>query len=271
MSTPIRNLSRIHRVRASGSVTFGDVIYQPGGECGPRIQQDYQLVAIYEGEAHILVDDAQRHLPARHIALMRPGHSEFFRFAPAAKTHHTWCAVHPSLVDAPLADSLARTPFCLPITPRLHGLIEMGLSFAPSDLASARALLAQLGLSALHAYAFEAERAALRSLTPEPVLKAQQFIEANLPQPITLSDIARAASVSPPYLVKLFRRHLRSTPMRYAWEARIRRGAQLLIQSGLPVSKVARQCGFRSPFHFSRLIKQRYGLSPRALRQQAWV
>jgi len=271
MSTPIRNLSSIHRVRTAGAVTFGDVTYQPGGECGPRVQQDYQLVAIYEGEAHILVDDAQCYLPAQHIALMRPGHSEFFRFALTTKTHHTWCAVHPSLVDAPLADALRQTPFCLPITPRLHGLIEMGLSFAPSDLASAQTLLAQLGLSALHAYAFEAERSALRSLTPEPVIKAQQFIEANLSQPITLSDIARAASVSSPYLVKLFRRHLRTTPMRYAWEARIRRGAQLLIQSGLPVSEVAEQCGFRSPFHFSRLIKQRYGLSPRALRQQAWI
>jgi len=266
----IRNLSSVHRVRASGMVTFGDVTYQPGGECGPRVQQDFQLVAVYDGEAHIQVDDSQRHLPSQHIALMRPGHHEHFQFALAAHTHHTWCAVHPSLVDAPLRDALAQTPFCLPITPRLHGLIEMGLSFAPSDLVSAQGVLAQLGLSALHAYSFEAERAALRSLTPEAVVKAQQFIEANLSQPIVLDDIARAASVSPPHLIKLFRRHLRATPMRYAWDARVRRGAELLTQSGLSVSEVAEQCGFQTPFHFSRLVKQRYGLSPRDLRKRAW-
>ncbi len=252
-------------------VTFGDVTYRPGGQCGPRLQQDFQLVAIYEGEAFIQVDDQQRHLAGQHIALMRPGHTEFFQFAIAEQTRHTWCAVHPSLVDAPLRETLTTTPFCLPITPRLHGLIEMGLSFAPSDLPSARDLLAQLGLSALYAYAFESERAVLRSLTPEAVTKAQRFIEANLSQPIALSDIARAANVSPAYLIKLFRLHLRTTPMRYAWDARVRRGAELLIRSGLPVHEVAEQCGFQTPFHFSRLIKRRYGLSPRELRRQAWA
>jgi AraC family transcriptional regulator of arabinose operon len=266
----IRNLSRFHRVRASAAITFGDVTYQPGGECGPRVQQDFQLVAVYEGEAHIQIDDGQRDLPSQHIALMRPGHLEHYQFALATNTHHTWCAVHPSLVDEPLREALTRTPFFLPITPRLHGLIEMGLSFAPSDLASAQGVLAQLGLSALHTYAFEAERAALRLLTPGAVVKAQQFIESNLSQPIVLDDIAHASSVSPPHLIKLFRQHLRTTPLRYAWDARVRRGAELLTQSGLSVSEVAEQCGFQTPFHFSRLIKQRYGLPPRALRKQAW-
>ncbi len=271
MSALIQNLSSIHRVCATGTVTFGDVTYRPGGQCGPRVQQDFQLVAIYEGEAHIQVDDELHHLPGQHIALMQPGHAEWFQFAVATQTHHTWCAVHPSLVDAPLREALAATPFCLPITPRLHGLIEIGLSLAPSDLPSARALLAQLGLSALHAYVFEAERAALHSLTPEAVLKAQRFIESNLSQPITLDEIARAANVSPAHLIKLFRQHLHTTPMRYAWDARVRCGAQLLIQSGLPVSEIAAQCGFQTPFHFSRLIKQRYGCAPRELRRRAWA
>lgn len=271
MSTLIRNLSGVHRVCASGGVTFGDVTYQPGGQCGPRVQQDFQLVAIYEGEAHIQIDDALCHLPGQHVALMRPGHAECFHFAAATETHHTWCAVHPSLVDAPLRAALAEAPFCLPITPRLHSLIEMGLSLAPSDLPSARPLLIQLGLSALHAYAFEAECATLRALTPEAVIQAQRFIEANLSQPLTLNAIARAANVSPPHLIKLFRQHLRTTPMRYAWDARVRRGAQLLIQSGLPISEIAAQCGFQTPFHFSRLIKQRYGCAPRELRRRAWT
>ncbi|MCS6847606.1 MAG: AraC family transcriptional regulator [Anaerolineae bacterium] len=271
MSALIRNLSSVHRICASGAVAFGDVTYRPGGQCGPRVQQDFQLVAIYEGEAHIQVDDAMRYLPGQHVALMRPGHAEYFHFAAATQTHHTWCAVHPSLVDEPLREALAAMPFCLPITPRLHGLIEMGLSFAPSDLPSAQALLVQLGLSALHAYAFEAERAALHSLTPDAVVKAQRFIEAHLSQPITLDEIARAANVSPAHLIKLFRRHLHTTPMRYAWDARARRGAQLLIQSGLPVGEIAAQCGFQTPFHFSRLIKQRYGCAPRELRRRAWA
>jgi AraC-like DNA-binding protein len=251
-------------------VTFGEVTYAPGGTCGPRIQQDYQLVAIYEGEAHISIDDRVNHLPPHHVALMRPGHQEFFQFAAATATHHTWCAVHPALVDAPLADALAGAPFCLPITSRLHSLIELGLSFAPSELPAANDLLSQLGLCALFAYVFEAEQTTVRTLTPAVVIHAQQFIESNLASRIGLEDIARAVHVSPAYLVRCFRQHLRTTPIRYLWDMRTRRGAQLLVQSGLSVGEIAEQCGFQSQFHFSRAIKRRYGLSPRMLRRRAW-
>jgi AraC family transcriptional regulator of arabinose operon len=266
----IRNLSRIHRVRSSAQVTFGDVTYQPGGQCGPRVQQDFQLVAIYEGQAYIQIDDDMRHLPAQHIALMRPGHTEHFFFDRTGKTHHTWCAVHPALVDGPLADVLGRTPFCLPVTSRLHSLMEAGLSFAPGDRTSAQNVLTQLGLTLLHAFAYEAEYAALRSLTPDAIALAQHYIETHLTQPILLVDIARAANVTPQHLVRLFNQHLHTTPMRYVWDARTRRGADLLIQTGLTMSEIAEQCGFQSPFHFSRLIKLRYGLPPRQLRNRNW-
>jgi AraC family transcriptional regulator of arabinose operon len=211
-----------------------------------------------------------RHIPRQHLALMHPGHLECFFFTREEPSHHTWCAVHPSLVDAPVRETLSGAPFCLPITARMHGLIEMGLSFAPSDLDSAGGILAQLGLAALHEFAFEAERAAVRSLTPHAVARAQQFIEAHLAQPLRLRDIAGAANVTPQHLVKLFRRHVRSTPMRYAWDARLRRGVQLLTQSGLSVAEVAEQCGFQTPFHFSRMVKQRYGVPPIELRRRVW-
>ena len=270
MPALIPNLSQIHRVRRSAQVTFGDVTYQPGGQCGPRMQGDFQLVAMVEGEADIHIDDDPRHVPARHIALLRPGHREHFFFSRQEEAHHTWCAAHPSLVDEALRDELGRAPFCLPVTTRLHNLIETGLSFAPSDLPSAQSVLTQLGLTLLHAFAFEAERAALRSLTPDAISQAQGYVEANLSQPILLDDLAHAASVTPQHLVKLFNQHLRITPMRYVWDARLRRGVELLTQTGLTIGEVAEQCGFQTPFHFSRMVKQHYGAPPRELRKRAW-
>ena len=267
----IVNMSQIHRVRRSAQVTFGDVTYRPGGQCGPRVQQDFQLVAMVDGEANIQVDDNERHLPARHMALMRPGHREHFYFTREAEAHHTWCAVHPSLVDDSLRDELGRAPFCLPVTSRLHSLMETGLSFAPSDLSSAQGVLTQLGLTLLHTFAFESERAALRSLTPDAIAQAQHYVEANLAQPILLDDLAHAASVTPQHLVKLFNQHLRITPMRYVWDARLRRGVDLLTHTGLTISEVAEQCGFQTPFHFSRMVKQHYGAPPRTLRKQSWT
>jgi AraC-like DNA-binding protein len=271
MTELIQNISSIHSVRFSERVTFGDVTYRPGGICGPRIQADFQLVAIYEGEAYIQLDEDTLHLPAHHVSLMRPGHPEHFAFSLACNTRHTWCAVHPSLVDAALREALIGAPFSLPLSTRMHNLIEMGLTFDNTDQPSAQGVLIQLGLASLHEFLFEAERATLHSLTPAAVIKAQHFIGAHLAEPIKLDHIARAASVTPQHLVKLFNQHLRITPMRFVWNARLLRGVDLLMQSGLTITEVAEQCGFQTPFHFSRLVKQRYHLSPKELRRRAWT
>jgi AraC-like DNA-binding protein len=39
----------------------------------------------------------------------------------------------------------------------------------------------------------------------------------------------------------------------------------------LTVAEIADRCGFQSPFHFSRLVNQLHGCSPRAVRSRAWA
>lgn len=252
-------------------VTFGDVAYEPGGLCGPRIQADYQLVVIYNGEARITIDGDECYLPAQHAALMRPGREEFYRFATQRRTHHSWCAVHPDLVSAVAARARLDTlPFCLPLTAHMHGLIELGLSVPPTTLPSATALLEQMGLAVLHQYLFEAESAAAQLDVPEPVRRAQQVMDARLAESLTLQDVAGEVNVTPQHLIKLFRKHLHNTPARYLWQARVRRGVELLCATGLSVAEVAERAGFQNPFHFSRLVRQAYGCSPRDLRRRAW-
>lgn len=275
MPAIIQNLSRMNRLRPSAPdkplVTFGDVVYEPGGICGPRLQQDYQLVVVYEGEAQIMVDGQEHHLPAQHVALMQPHRQEHYRFAVGRRTHHSWCAVHPDLVlIQPQLALLDQAPFCVPLTAHMHGLIELGLSVPASALGSATGLLEQLGLAALHQFVFEADSAASQLDLPDAVRRAQQVMDARLAETLTLKDVAREVNVTPQHLIKLFRKHLHNTPARYLWQARVRRGVELLCATGLSVAEVAERAGFQNPFHFSRMVQQVYGHSPRDLRRQAW-
>jgi AraC family transcriptional regulator of arabinose operon len=270
MAEIIQNLSKMNRMRAAGRATFGDVVYEPSGFCGPRTQQDFQLVVMYDGEAHIEIDSMVQHLPAQHVSLMKPDHAEYFRFTETHRTHHSWCAVHPSLVPSDLGLLLEDAPFCLPLSAHMHGCIELGLTVPPSALPSATALLEQLGLAALHQFVFEAESASTQSALPQAVLLALQVMDAQLAHDLSLSAVARAANVTPQHLIKLFRRHLHTTPTKYLWQARVRRGVELLCATGLSMSEVAERSGFANPFHFSRLVKQHYHKTPKQLREAAW-
>jgi len=270
MPMAITNLSRINRRRAAPAVTFGDVVYPQGGMLGPRVQQDYQLVIIYEGEARVQVESDELTVLSQHVALLLPGRRETFQFAREHATHHTWCAVTPQAVPPDIQEAAARLPSCLPLTHRIHTLVEYGLSLPPGPPGVTDQLLLAVGLAALRAYLFEAELARQARDVPEAVRRALHCMEAHLAEPLDLARISRAASVTPQHLIRLFRRHLGLTPARYLWQLRTRRGVELLGETGLSIEAIAERVGFQSPFHFSRLVRRSYQRSPRELRRLLW-
>jgi AraC family transcriptional regulator of arabinose operon len=82
--------------------------------------------------------------------------------------------------------------------------------------------------------------------------------------------MAEAGHVAPEHLVRLFRRQTGTTPYRYLWDERIRLAVQLLEHTGEPISGIARRCGFRTSYHFARLVRVTTGLSPTPVRQRGW-
>lgn len=267
----LRNIPKRLRSAASARVFFGDVVYEAGGTCGPRIQSDYQLMVLVEGDARVDVEGRQVQIAAGQVGLFRPGRREFFQLSEQRKTHHTWCAVHPSLVSAELAGVCARAPDVLPVTRRFEQLMELGLSLPRSAGDRAPGLVESLGLATLQEYLFAGERVGTQEPDePDALRRALEWIGQEGQRATDLPSLAREAGVSPAQLVKLFRRHLGTTPIRHVWEVRTRRGAQLLRETGLTVGEVAFRCGFQTPFHFSRWVRELFGVSPRMLRAQAW-
>lgn len=250
---------------------FGDVVYEPGGTCGPRVQSDYQLVTLVEGGVTAEVDGEKREIAAGQVALFLPGKREFFVFTADGKSHHTWCSVHPSLVPAELAEACRRAAGVLPLSRRLEQLVELGLALPLTAGTQAHGLIDALGLAALQAYLFTDTRQERRATDePDALRRALAWLAAEGHETVDLPVLARVAGVSPAQLVKLFKRHLGTTPIRYVWEMRTRRGVQLLRETGLTVGEVAHRCGFQTPFHFSRWCKELHGVSPKVLRAQAW-
>lgn len=96
------------------------------------------------------------------------------------------------------------------------------------------------------------------------------FVETHLNETLTLERLSQAAGVTPQHFTWLFRRHFETSSMRYLWALRVGRGVDLLGSTGLSISSIAERLGFASPFHFSKLVRERHGDSPRALRKAAW-
>jgi transcriptional regulator GlxA family with amidase domain len=67
-------------------------------------------------------------------------------------------------------------------------------------------------------------------------------------------------------LVRLFRRHLETTPVAYIRKRRAEHAKHLLIHTTLPMKSIARQIGLTDLQQFNKLLRKTLGRSPRAIR-----
>ncbi len=58
------------------------------------------------------------------------------------------------------------------------------------------------------------------------------------------------------------------SPINYLIGVRLRQARYLLLDRQLQISEIARRVGYDDLFHFSKLFKKHFGLSPRALRNR---
>jgi AraC-like DNA-binding protein len=83
----------------------------------------------------------------------------------------------------------------------------------------------------------------------------------------TLQQIADECHVNNAYLCRLFRRYDQRTPYQYLLWLKMNHAAERLQQPDVLVKQVAEETGFPDPFHFSRIFKRVFGLSPDSFRR----
>lgn len=110
------------------------------------------------------------------------------------------------------------------------------------------------------------------SAAREMLARIQVFIDRNLTDPdLTPEAIARAHQISVRYLHKLFQAE-DVTVSRWIQRRRLQECRRVLARreaAGRTIAAVARQWGFTSPAHFSRVFRDVYGMSPVEWRDSA--
>jgi transcriptional regulator GlxA family with amidase domain len=99
------------------------------------------------------------------------------------------------------------------------------------------------------------------------VRKLAGHIAKNPAADLTPAALASAAGVSSRHLTRLFDRQLGTTPARYVRTVRTESAAHLLASTGLPLSAVARRCGFGSTETLRQAFVEHYGASPSTYRR----
>ena len=103
---------------------------------------------------------------------------------------------------------------------------------------------------------------------PRPLREALLYIRQNYDRKITTEDLCRHCGLSPQHLIRLFRKHLGTTPIQYINRNKIMHAIEMLRTSELTVKEIAYSLGYDNPNYFSRLFTKLENTSPRACRER---
>lgn len=94
------------------------------------------------------------------------------------------------------------------------------------------------------------------------------YLEEHYSEKISLDQIAENMYLSPFYISKIFKSETGDAPIRHLISIRLEKAKELLEQGWTgSIQEVASEVGYDDAYHFSKLFKKKYGISPSQIRQ----
>lgn len=98
------------------------------------------------------------------------------------------------------------------------------------------------------------------------VVAAERWIDANLAEPVSVTDLASALAVSPRTLARRIAAATGVSPVRLLQRRRVMQAANLIETTTMSIEEVAARVGYQDGTALRKLIKREFGITPAALR-----
>lgn len=89
------------------------------------------------------------------------------------------------------------------------------------------------------------------------------YLNENYNQKISLEQIAHNMYLSPVYISKIFKEETGESPINYLINIRLEKARDILVKTdNSSIKSIANEVGYEDVYHFSKLFKKYYGISP---------
>ena len=97
---------------------------------------------------------------------------------------------------------------------------------------------------------------------------AKNFIESNYNDPrFSISMLAEKLNLNRSYLSTIFKNIIGLSLQQYLQDFRLKEAINLLLHTEMKIENIAFSCGYSNGFHFSKMFRQKYGVSPSQYRK----
>lgn len=261
---------------------FGFCVYPPGATLGPRVLADYEIVWIESGSAVWLHNGEEYNLMPGSILLVRPGDRETFYWDRNKHSSHYFYhfglnkkAAPPLKIYKdeslwPFLHNLPQNNVLKPMAMNAFRMIKNGRKDTDPILQS---MLQQILLTFVSG-CYEVEQEMPDDLPPA-IERVFHYIHSEWSKlPLIKPDLKTLASkslVSTTHLCRLFNEAFEMSPIQVITIMRLKRASTLLERTNYRLKQIAHLTGFENQYHFSRLFKKIYGISPSEYRKDSLI
>jgi len=261
------NKSRSGRKGATEAPSVAD--YPQGARMGPRVIDDFEFLWMLRGQALFVTEEEELQLSPGHLLLVPPAVRHSFVWDQQRPCRHGFVHFYPEHVAGLEAVSgrLHRMTGDDPLAGLCAYLIWLGREQADGwehHVEQTLRVLLQLFTSG---FLPGNDAGTTRSAPLSVVLDYLRREWSRMPlRRVDVDELASTAYVSRSYLNRLFQGTFGISVAAALERLRCSRAEMLLTRTDMPISSIARECGFADLYHFSHRFTLLYGVPPSVYR-----
>jgi len=238
-----------------------------------RVMDEYQIIYITQGEGVFeSLTCGQQLIKQGTILILFPG--EWHRFKPDAQTgwDEFWVGFKGEIIE-----NIVRQQFIV----KENAVLEIGLhetiiqlfiniiEKTKGERTGYQPLVSGIVmylLGEIHSLTKQ-QRFHEKDITESIINKARIIFRTNIDQDISMGEIAEELNVSYAWFRKAFKTYTGIAPNQYLLQLKIEKAKTLLLDQSKTIKEIAFGLNFESAFYFSKLFKNKIGVSPELYRK----
>lgn len=261
---------------------FGGWTQTDVSELRDVITPDYEIIYMLQGTACIDLDGHGYTCHAGSIVLLEPFHtySAFCLAGDPVAFYYLHFDIQPVYLQDILRDVLLggkgnvflpqELPACMEALNEIYSDLKTGKE---GVVALLHATLLSIMVHMIRSRASQDSLAKQEAIhfhqrEVEIVHRSVQYIDQHIHEPIHIAALAKHVGVSPNHLYKTFERVVHDAPSRFVLSYKVKKAERMLKKSNCSIGEVSDAFGFSSAFHFSKVFKTYFGMSPSSYRKR---
>ena len=264
-STVFEKGSNLHENTDIGMYYCGKRVRSINHTYGPRIVQCYMFVLVNEGEATFYHKNGEIPLRAHDLLVMCPG--EKIHYKAHTPWSIQWAGIYGKTVekymkqlkidgDNPIVH-IDKYYEMEQLLDEMYRLFDLRFEYANCE-----------EISLMYKFFALLFQNSGQKTCIDIARSAKIIIDYNFDEDISIQNIAKSLFVSTAYLTRIFTEKYRTSPKEYMLAKRIAYARKLLLETEATITEIANSVGYADPLYFSRIFKEKEGVSPSCYRKK---